>query len=67
MDVWQIGLYGFGAFLAFRALAGLMEIHRQQTLHELAVKHVEEENRRRRAELDAKKTAAESETKNTAA
>lgn len=36
MDVWHIILYAFGAILALRVLAQLMQRHRLATLRELA-------------------------------
>jgi hypothetical protein len=39
MDVWQIALYAFAAFLALRLLVALMERHRLLTLQMLAEEH----------------------------
>lgn len=53
MDVWEFLLYGFGAFLALRVLAALMERHRLLTLQKLA----EEHQKNLAAERAAKKKA----------
>jgi hypothetical protein len=61
MDVWQIALYGFAAFLALRLLVTLMERHRLLTLQKLAEEHqqklAEERAAAKKAEDVAKKAA----------
>ena len=59
MDVWHIILYAFGAFVALRVLAQLMQRHRLATLRELA----EERQARLAGESPAEQIADEPDTK----
>lgn len=60
MDVWEIILYAFGAFLALRVLVALMQQHRRRFLHKLAAEHQRQLLQRsaaKKAEESAKKAA----------
>ena len=67
MDVWQIVLYGFAAFVALRLLVTLMDRHRLLTLQTLVAEHQKQlaaEQAKRKAEA---KTEAEQKAKAAAA
>ena len=66
MDVWQIGLYGFAAFVSLRLLVTLMDRHRLLTLQKLVAEHrnklaAEQAKRKEEEKLEqkAKEDAAE--------
>ena len=66
MDVWQIGLYGFAAFVALRLLVTLMDRHRLFTLQKLVAEHQNKlaaeqakRNEEAKQEQKAKEEAAE--------